>query len=106
VNLAGTWQSFTGAATPVGEARPAWKVLRVLGNLLGLTGFEQQTSEDVREELRSAAAPGALAAGSAPPAAAVTAKSLDTPMYQSDPVVRRSGPLQRTRVARGARGLA
>jgi NADH-quinone oxidoreductase subunit G len=35
VNVAGTWQSFPGIANPVGEARPAWKVLRVIGNLLG-----------------------------------------------------------------------
>ena len=33
VNLEGPWQSFAGAAQPVGEARPGWKVLRVLGTL-------------------------------------------------------------------------
>ncbi|MCM2312930.1 MAG: NADH-quinone oxidoreductase subunit NuoG, partial [Steroidobacteraceae bacterium] len=40
VNVEGCWQSVPGAARPPGEARPAWKVLRVLGNLLGLAGFE------------------------------------------------------------------
>src|SRR6185437_7498805 len=40
VNLEGVWQSQTGAAAPVGESRPGWKILRVLGNLLGLSGFE------------------------------------------------------------------
>ena len=39
VNLEGLWQSFAGAAQPVGESRPGWKVLRVLGNLLGLDGL-------------------------------------------------------------------
>ena len=52
VNLEGQWQSQSGAAQPVGEARPVWKVLRVLGNLLNLEGFEYQSSEDVREELK------------------------------------------------------
>ena len=54
VNLEGVWQSQAGAAVPVGESRPGWKMLRVLGNLLGLIGFEYQSSEDVREELASA----------------------------------------------------
>src|SRR5262249_44403592 len=52
VNLEGRWQSQNGAAPPVGESRPGWKVLRVLGNLLNLSGFEYQSSEEVREELR------------------------------------------------------
>jgi NADH-quinone oxidoreductase subunit G len=52
VNMEGLWQSQQGAAQPVGESRPGWKVLRVLGNMLNLSGFEYQTSEDVRDELR------------------------------------------------------
>ncbi|MEO6186334.1 MAG: NADH-quinone oxidoreductase subunit NuoG, partial [Steroidobacteraceae bacterium] len=52
VNLEGQWQSFAGAAVPVGEARPGWKLLRVLGNLLGLNGFAEQSSEEVRDALR------------------------------------------------------
>ena len=53
VNLEGRWQSSAGAARPLGEARPAWKVLRVLGNLLDLPGFDYQSSEQVRDELRA-----------------------------------------------------
>ncbi|MEO7774664.1 MAG: NADH-quinone oxidoreductase subunit NuoG, partial [Steroidobacteraceae bacterium] len=49
VNLEGIWQSFAGAAQPVGESRPGWKVLRVLANHLDLNGFEYQSSEEVRE---------------------------------------------------------
>src|SRR6185437_15193667 len=45
VNLEGVWQTQTGAAAPVGESRPGWKILRVLGNLLGLAGFDYQSSE-------------------------------------------------------------
>ena len=50
VNVEGVWQSFAGVANPVGEARPTWKVLRVLGNLIDAPGFDYVTSEDVREE--------------------------------------------------------
>jgi NADH-quinone oxidoreductase subunit G len=53
VNLEGRWQSVPGAAKPVGEARPAWKVLRVLGNLLNLPDFEYLNSEQVRDELQA-----------------------------------------------------
>jgi NADH-quinone oxidoreductase subunit G len=54
VNMEGLWQSQAGAALPVGESRPGWKVLRVLGNLLNLSGFEYQSSEDIRDEVRKA----------------------------------------------------
>lgn len=52
VNCAGRWQSFAGSVLPFGETRPGWKVLRVLGNLLDLSGFDYASSEDVCEELR------------------------------------------------------
>jgi len=50
VNCEGRAQSFNGTVKPLGETRPAWKVLRVLGNLLGLTGFEYDNSEAIRDE--------------------------------------------------------
>jgi NADH-quinone oxidoreductase subunit G len=110
VNLEGRWQSFSGAARPVGAARPAWKILRVCGNLLDLQGFDYQSSEQVRDELAarvSAAAAAALevpesaAAAPAPAqASAAPAGMLDVPMYQIDPIVRRAGSLQRTRDGR------
>ncbi len=52
VNTEGRVQSFNAVVKPLGETRPAWKVLRVLGNLLGLAGFEQDSSEAVRERDR------------------------------------------------------
>lgn len=51
VNCEGRAQSFYGAVKPLGETRPGWKVLRVLGNLLGLEGFDYESSEAVRDEL-------------------------------------------------------
>src|SRR5690606_8195092 len=52
VNLEGIWQSQAGAARPVGEARPGWKVLRVLANMLNQPGFEYTSSEQITDELR------------------------------------------------------
>jgi NADH-quinone oxidoreductase subunit G len=52
VNVTGEWQRFNGIATPVGEARPAWKVLRVLGNLFHCEGFDYQTAHDIHDELK------------------------------------------------------
>jgi NADH-quinone oxidoreductase subunit G len=48
VNAEGTLQAFNGVVRPLGETRPGWKVLRVLGNVLGLNGFEFDTVEEVR----------------------------------------------------------
>ena len=48
VNAEGTVQSFNGVVRPLGETRPGWKVLRVLGSLLGVPGFEFDTAEEVR----------------------------------------------------------
>src|SRR3989338_3317238 len=51
VSTEGRVQSFNGAVKPLGEARPAWKVLRVLGNLLDVSGFDYDSSEAVRDEV-------------------------------------------------------
>jgi NADH-quinone oxidoreductase subunit G len=109
VNCEGVWQSQAGAATPVGEARPGWKVLRVLGNLLDLEGFAYQSSEEVRAEVRSACE-GLAAAGYQGthvvelPANGVhageSAALTDVPMYQADALLRRAPSLQRTREGR------
>ncbi|HTD89418.1 MAG TPA: NADH-quinone oxidoreductase subunit NuoG, partial [Burkholderiales bacterium] len=50
INTEGRAQSFQGVVQPLGETRPAWKALRVLGNLLGLAGFDHQNADDVRVE--------------------------------------------------------
>jgi len=109
VNCEGIWQSQAGAATPVGAARPGWKVLRVLGNLLNLPRFEYLSSEEVLAELRAACeglAPAIYAGthGVQPPGngarLAPPVTVADVPMYQVDALVRRAVSLQRTRDGR------
>lgn len=55
VNAEGQWQSFQGVVTPAGDSRPAWKVLRVLGNMFDADGFDQISSEDVLAEIKEKA---------------------------------------------------
>lgn len=104
VNAEGRVQSFHGVVKPLGDTRPAWKVLRVLGNMLGLKGFEFETSEEVRAEAlgdlstvagrlsnKSAVAPADMVR--------VTAgleRVADVPIYCTDSLVRRSTSLQLT----------
>ena len=92
INLEGRWQSHPGAVAPPGEARPGWKILRVLGNLLQLPGFDEKSSEQVRDRLRAAldaagattpvavAALPALPAGAVAVAEALSTAALDVPM--------------------------
>jgi len=110
VNVEGTWQSFSGVADPVGEARPAWKVLRVLGNLVDADGFEYVTSEDVLAECRAevgdieARAYEATAKPAKVNGEDKQADEIDTPLYSVDGLVRRAAALQRTPEARRAAG--
>ncbi|MCK6411133.1 MAG: NADH-quinone oxidoreductase subunit NuoG [Azonexus sp.] len=50
VNIEGRVQSFNGVVRAQGDARPGWKILRVLGNVLNLDGFAYNTSEEVRDD--------------------------------------------------------
>jgi NADH-quinone oxidoreductase subunit G len=113
VNLEGRWQSVPGAAKPVGEARPGWKVLRVLGNLLNLQGFDYVSSDQVADEVRKQFD----AAGAATPkpssrtlqsklALAAPASNNEVPLYQVDALVRRAGSLQQTQEAHRSTGEA
>jgi NADH-quinone oxidoreductase subunit G len=107
VNCEGRMQSFNAVVKPLGEARPAWKVLRVLGNLMSLPGFDHESTEAVRDEVcRPDAVAGrldnrvdgiALKLDSAP--ADELQRIADVPIYAGDPIVRRAGSLQRTRDA-------
>ena len=106
VNMEGRWQSVPGAATPVGESRPAWKVLRVLGNLLQLPEFEYLSSEQVRDELKaqvSSVTPNNNYATTSGFQGRAVQAPIDVPMYTSDPLVRRATALQLTAEARRER---
>ncbi|MFM1887567.1 MAG: hypothetical protein RL026_2724 [Pseudomonadota bacterium] len=104
VSLEGRWQSFAGISTPVGESRPAWKVLRVLGTLLGLSGFDQDSSEQVLEQFRTGVPATVPSVATAPRLAQLdpAAEVIDVPGYQVDGVLRRSPALQATRAGREA----
>jgi NADH-quinone oxidoreductase subunit G len=105
VNVEGRWQEFRGCAQPVGEARPGWKILRVLGNQLGLEGFGYESSADVLTELRTHAG-GVRYDGRHPARRSVNAGQGGTttfvPIYQVDATVRRAPALQATRAALSA----
>lgn len=55
VNLNGHWQTFGGVGQPQGEARPGWRVLRVLGNILGVEGFDYQSADEIHNEVKKRA---------------------------------------------------
>jgi NADH-quinone oxidoreductase subunit G len=109
VNCEGRPQSFNGAVKPFGDSRPAWKVLRVLGNLLDLNGFEYETSEAIRNEIIGADKSGAADLSGrlnnhvdlAPQAFTTSASTeleriADVPIYFTDGIVRRATSLQLT----------
>jgi len=108
VNAEGRAQSFNGTVKPAANARPAWKVLRVLGNILGLSGFDYETSEAIRDELFGAGVTDLSAklsnvAKLAPVAAkaptggeALLERLADVPIHFADALARRSGPLLAT----------
>lgn len=101
VNLEGLWQSFAGAARPLGESRPGWKVLRVLGNLAGVADFDYNSSEEVREEARALCGGVTVTSYQGAHEVKTTASGdsrvVDVPMYSVDAVLRRSPSLQRTK---------
>jgi NADH-quinone oxidoreductase subunit G len=108
VNVEGRWQEFRGCAQPVGESRPGWKILRVLGNQLGLDGFEYGSSSDVLAELRAVAGEARYDGRLPSNGGRMPERRGDTttlPMYGVDALVRRAPALQKTRAARaGATG--
>ncbi|KAA0888639.1 NADH-quinone oxidoreductase subunit NuoG [Pusillimonas sp. ANT_WB101] len=101
INAEGRVQSFKGVAAPYADARPAWKVLRVLGNLFELEGFDDETSEAVRDRVLDGGIEGRLSNEvTALPALSSKLDGLervaDVPIYRTDALVRRSAPLQET----------
>jgi len=123
VNVEGRWQSWPGAATPVGESRPGWKVLRVLANLLNIPGVDYLSSEEVRDALKKLCGDRALPVTAVPAAAeagqpvakangsarlegnAAAGAWVDIPPYQVDVLVRGSESLAKTKEGREARAV-
>ncbi|WP_312128987.1 molybdopterin-dependent oxidoreductase, partial [Diaphorobacter nitroreducens] len=112
VNAEGRLQSFHAVVKPAGEARPAWKVLRVLGNLLGLEGMDYETSQDVL--VRATGKPAgectllpaerlSNATLAEPKLGGECAEPVVAAIYQLDSLVRRAPSLQLTADARVAR---
>ena len=112
VNAEGRLQSFHAVVKPAGEARPAWKVLRVLGNLLGLEGMDYETSQDVL--VRATGKPAgectllpaerlSNATSAEPKLGGECAEPVVAAIYQLDSLVRRAPSLQLTADARAAR---
>ncbi len=112
VNTEGTVQTFNGVVKPLGEARPAWKVVRVLGNLLGLDRFEQDNVDQIRAEI----APDLQAFASAKLNNAASDIKVEiqeartgiervgeVPIYAADALVRRAPALQKSADAKNAK---
>ena len=111
VNAEGRLQSFHAVVKPLGETRPAWKVLRVLGNLLGLPGFDADSSQAVLAQALPGVASGAIVDAArldnrtqAPiDIRATTGEPCVAAIYQLDGLVRRAPSLQLTADGRAAR---
>jgi NADH-quinone oxidoreductase subunit G len=110
INTAGLAQSFHATVKPLGQTRPGWKVLRVLANIMALPGFQQESSEAIRDEVLGQ---GSLASRlnstvtlpavpSAMPASSGLERVAEVPIYHSDAVVRRAVSLQATPAAKVA----
>ncbi len=111
ISTEGRVQGFHAAVRPLGESRPAWKVLRVLGTMLGLPGFDYETVEEVRAACLGGKEVAAMLSNAIDPAGAAAdlpaapgfQRIANVPIYFADPLVRRSLPLQKTRDAKPPR---
>lgn len=103
VNCEGRVQSFNGTVKPLGDTRPGWKVLRVLGNLLNIPEFDYESSELIRDEIVG----DGIVSGRLNNNARAQLKSpvaeefglqriADVPIYFTDAIVRRASSLQAT----------
>lgn len=105
INALGHWQSFQGVVTPAGQARPAWKVIRVLANFMELGGFEYLSTADILAEIEmnhqnSDFKPEVWKAPKALPKPQRVSKRVSVvPMYATDGLVRRADALQQTQLA-------
>jgi NADH-quinone oxidoreductase subunit G len=115
VNAEGRLQSFHAVVRPLGDTRPGWKVLRVLGNLLGLSGFDADSSQAVLAQALPGVEAGHLVAAARlsntaslaqPDLVPATVAPCMASIYQLDGLVRRATSLQLTADARRAQTTA
>jgi len=106
VSTEGRVQSFNGVVKPLGETRPAWKVLRVLGNLLGLQGFEHDGADDAQREALHGKSEIfnknnelKMSVGALPGDSGGLARIAEVPIYAADALARHAPSLQKTRDA-------
>jgi len=105
VNIEGRAQSFYANVNALGETRPAWKVLRVIGSLLKRPGFDLDTIDQVRaaclagKDVASLLSNRIGAVATSRPSVSGLQRIADVPAYFADPLVRRSPPLQKTKEA-------
>ncbi|MSP97858.1 MAG: NADH dehydrogenase (quinone) subunit G [Betaproteobacteria bacterium] len=106
INTEGRVQGFHAAVRPMGDARPAWKVLRVLGTMLGLPGFDFETADQVRDaclagrDVSKLLSNGIFGIKENQQTISGIQRIADVPIYFADPLARRSAPLQKTHDAR------
>jgi NADH-quinone oxidoreductase subunit G len=104
VNAEGRVQSFHAVVKPLGETRPAWKVLRVLANMLELPGFDFDASTDVLNKLTGqttvlSSIPVDKLGNSSSTAIDISESNIQpvtASIYQVDGIVRRADSLQMT----------
>jgi NADH-quinone oxidoreductase subunit G len=101
VNTAGFWQSVTGISQPFASSRPAWKILRVLGNFMHLDGFDYESAEAIKHEVKAQIEnaapliPAAITESEARPADKKTLSRIgEIPLYAVDSLTRHALPLQ------------
>ncbi|MCK5647414.1 MAG: NADH-quinone oxidoreductase subunit G [Gammaproteobacteria bacterium] len=114
INVDGTWQNFSAVSKANGQSKPGWKVLRVMGNLFNIDGFDYQSSDDVINELKanfelqnnqieSSKASNKLVWDCPENSSAAKASELqriaELPIYSVDAVTRRATALQQTQDA-------
>ena len=109
MSIEGRVQSFSAVTRPLGECRPGWKVLRVLGNTLGLSGFDFNSSDEVKTAIFGGEKPSTVVWRSlnnnlkelVEIEVNIKSEGLqrigEVPQYQADPIVRRAPSLQKTK---------
>ena len=103
VNATGNWQTTKGASAPPGDARPIWKIMRVLAEGQNLSGFDYESPETLTKQAQQKCTSVSLnnltdisGVAFTEPVGDALVRAGETPIYATDPLVRRSQPLQKS----------